>query len=322
MFLKIDLKIFINKFTQVAKLVDAPGLGSGEFFMQVRVLFCVMSLIISFSIQSFMKMTHKLTGLPYGTVLKYPKSPMRLLLKLSAKQKNIYKQKNRIFSLELGRSLPKRVVWQVSVPFFKNHTVLQKTVKSCSWSVFRSAFFGKMWLLNNASVVPGIVWPTKSQKSLIAKMKAMKALRLSIGSLKTGKFIKHLQKVYSHSFSKARNSSFWDMASSLECLKGSFFVKHGFFQTSACVKNMLRYNQKTSPGFPIGNSNTFVYPGDFNTFPEKSDFFAQTFSTGPLMQKNSVCANQPFLWLSNSFYNPYGALPKKKLSNRFKKKLV
>lgn len=269
-----------------------------------------------------MKITRKLTGLPYGTILKYPKSPMRLLLKLSAKQKNTYKQKNRIFSLELGRSLPKRVVWQLSVPFFKNHTVLEKILKSCSWSIFRSAFFGKMWLLNNASVVPGIVWPTKSQKSFIAKMKAMKALRLSLGYLKTGKFIKHLQKIYSHSFSKPWNSSLWDMASSLESLKGSFFVKHGFFQTPATVKNMLRSNHNSSPGFPIGNSKMFVYPGDFNTFPEKSEFFAQTFSMGPLMQNNSVCANPPFLWLSNSFYNPQRVFPKKKLSNRFKKKLV
>lgn len=268
-----------------------------------------------------MKNTRKLTGLPYGTVLKYPKNPMRLLLKLSTKQQNTYKQKNRVFSLELGRSLPKRVVWQVSVPFFKNHAVFEKILKSSSWSVFRSAFFGKMWLLNNASVVPGIVWPTKSQKSLIAKMKAVKALRLTLGSLKSGLFIKHLQKVYAQSFSAAHQSSLWKMASSLECLKASFFTKLGFFQTPASAKNMIRLNLGSGEGFHVGNSQMFVYPGDFNMLTKKSDFFAQIFSTGSGMHNHSVYANQPFLWLSHNFYNLRRVYPKKKNFDRFKKKV-
>lgn len=33
---------YVHTQTQMAKLADAPGLGSGEFFMQVQVLFCVL----------------------------------------------------------------------------------------------------------------------------------------------------------------------------------------------------------------------------------------------------------------------------------------
>lgn len=249
-----------------------------------------------------MKNIRKFTRIPYGTVLKNANSPMRLLKKLSYKQKKKYKQMNRLFSLELGRALPKRVIWQISTPFAQNSEMLGKIQKTNSWSMFRSAFFGKMWLLNNASAVPGVVWPTKSKKFLVAKMKAFKAFSLSTGGLNQKFLVKNLQKAYAQSFHSSNQSFLWKMASSFDSLQSSFFLKTGFFGTFTATGDALRFKKILFNGSIHLKEKSFMYPGDLSFFPEKSNFFAQAFSQGPLSSKKPIYATKPFLWLCTNFY--------------------
>lgn len=277
-----------------------------------------------------MKNIRKLSPVPYGTVLKHYNTTWNFLNKLSLKQKVKFKQKNRLFSLELGRSLPKRVIWQVALA--KDANLLfsksqlngagELTTPSYSWSVFRSALFGKMWLLNNASAVPGIVWPTKSKKLLLAKMKAFKALSLSAGKLKTSFLIKNLQKVYADSFLNKTESTLWKMASSLDSLKNTFYYKAGLFPTIPTAYQKVRSGNVLLNGFSHKKNHSFAYPGDFNTMKETNRFFADLFSVGKTHLSTSLYAIKPFLWLS-SFYKPISHSPKNKksLSNNKKTRI-
>lgn len=260
-----------------------------------------------------MKKLQKYTPFPYGTSLKYFNSPLHFLLKLSPKQKMKFKQKNKLFSLELGKSLHKRLLWQSSQKVNTGFSCL-----GTSWSVFTAAFFGKMWLLNNAAVVPGVVWPSKSKKIMLAKMKAFKALRLNFGNLKSSFLTKNLQKLYSTSFASQTAHSLWHMAGGLEFLKYNLFYKTGFYPSvSVSIQKNLSGEIKHN-GLISGKAKSFFYPGDFNEMKTSFSFLQTLFSFGKKQSYSSMYANKPFLWL-NSFYT-FSLLNQSQKNKVFRKK--
>lgn len=270
-----------------------------------------------------MKNIRKFTPFPYGVINKHSHTSWRFLNKFTPNQKSKFKQKNRLFSLELGRSLPKRVIWQTALAknanlgnIINNHNkpITLKLNPNYSWRVFTSAFFGKIWLLNNPSAVPGIAWPTKSKKILLAKIKAFKALSLSAGKLKTAFIIKNLQKFYKNSFSVQSISTLWHMAGSFDCLKNTFFYKLGFFASVQSAFHKTRSNTVLFNGFSNNQSLNFVYPGDFVTITEKS-IFTELFSFGKKTNYSSIYTVKPFLWLS-TFYKPMSKYNKQKVYNK------
>lgn len=363
-------------------MVDALGLGSNDYVVQVQVLFCVEKNICSFLISSnFCKMKYsnirKYKIFPYAAVQKKGNIQWNPLAKLSYNRKRFFKNKSRFFSMEYGRSLSKRILWQIAVPepnpflqqnfifneepcvpctqdakqkkmkrtqkkvhtkeynlkfqsifpkkkgfqaypqktklisvYYRN-TVLPNHPFSQTWVTFRSIFFGKMWVLNNPSLVPGVVRPVKSKKILLAKLRAFKGLTHLVGNSNQKVLVKFLNKLWNLSPKTA--TSLWSIASGLESLKTAVLIKSGFLLTIPAVfDNLSRGAIFINGEGPLGSSQkslSFSYPGDILKMNNKLE---KLFIYGPTTKKTETEKNviysiyliKPFLWLS-SFYN-YG----------------
>lgn len=317
-------------------------------FMQVQVLFYVDFFICSINISYvifLMKSAtsfHKYKLFPYATTMKKPTQQWNHLLKLSPQKKRLFKSKARFFSMEFGRSLPKRIFWQIAQTGFKkdnsfltnsfqipqtrfkkdkNNTLLPKvstfTKFSHSWSVFRSLFFGKMWMLNNPALVPGVVWPVKSKKIRMAKMRAFKALCHLTGKGNLSFVVSQAQKLWAST--NRTKPSLWFLASSMDSLKANYLMKSGFVPTIYTGHHWVSYGNILHNGFLDKKSMRFYYPGDFVQITKENSLTA-FFNSGPryqslpTSQKNgvSVYSTTAFLWLSPFF--------QKKISPFFKTK--
>jgi hypothetical protein len=291
---------------------------------------------------------------PFATTMKKPTQQWNYLLKLSAQKKRLFKSKTRFFSMEFGRSLPKRVFWQIAQSSLKENNNLYAnnlqttqyktngnalsnvsllTKFSHNWTVFRSLFFGKMWMLNNPALVPGVVWPVKSKKILVAKMRAFKALSHLTGKGNLSFVVRNAQKLWtSKSYTKP---SLWFLASSLDSLKANYLLKNGFVPTVQTAHHWISYGKILYNGFLDKKSMRFYYPGDFIQVTKENSLNA-FFNSGPRFQslstskKNgiSIYTKNAFLWVSpffktkkSSFFmdkkNKHTHVPKK-LKNNFK----
>ncbi len=268
---------------------------------------------------------------PYATTIKKPTQQWNHLLKLSPQKKRLFKNKTRLFSMEFGRSLSKRIFWQIAQTGFKennnfltNFLFLQKQNNeytkptlpgltelakfSQNWTIFRSLFFGKMWMLNNPSLVPGVVWPVKSKKILIAKMRAFKTLCHLTGKGNLSFVVRNAQKLWT----SANNTkpSLWFLASSMDSLKANYLMKSGFVPTIQTGHHWISYGNVLLNGFVHKKSMSFYYPGDFIQVT-KGNIFSTLFNSGPRYQSlsiskkntNSIYSTKTFIWVSPFFKN-------------------
>lgn len=286
----------------------------------------------------------KFKKFPYGTPQKRKFfQPWNPLVKLSKDLKKLTQKKARFFSLELGRSLPKRILWQVALPSF---SIEKKAGSSLvylpsSWTLFRSLFFGRMWMLNNPSLVPGVTWPVKSKKFLLAKMRAFQTLSHLIGKGKKSFFLKNFMKLWN--LSSPTLPFLWSFARSLDSLKSSVCVQSGMFSNLPESFQQLASLKVQLNGWTLHKSQRFQYVADFWTkhplefilkwkaspileVPFHKSFFGKLFISGPSFaheKKNTLVPNlnkkdsfsrekektsylsmysvKPFIWLA-SFY--------------------
>jgi hypothetical protein len=310
----------------------------------------------------------KYKAFPYAVVQKKGNQQWNPLTKLSYNRKRFFKNKSRFFSMEYGRSLSKRILWQIAVPqpnsflqknfrFYEDAKLnkikkMQKKVHtkeynlklqssfpkkkgfetypqktkilrsvfytnrvlhpfSQTWVTFRSIFFGKMWVLNNPSLVPGVVRPVKSKKMLLAKLRAFKGLTRLVGNSNKKVLVKFLNKLWN--LSPKTTPSLWSVASGLESLKTAVLIKSGFlFTIPAAFDNLSRGAIFVNGEGPLESSKkslSLSYPGDVFKMNNKLE---KLFIYGPTTKKteteknvmNSIYLVKPFLWLF-SFYN-YG----------------
>jgi hypothetical protein len=325
----------------MAKLVDALGLGSNNHIVQVQVLFCVIFLFLcSFylCLSVFMK-SHfiaKFKSYPLATSQKKAEQPWNSLLKLSQARKRFYKNQGRFFPMELNRSVSKRIFWQMAIPIplhlyqmkpmAPGHMRFVKNlVFNHPWSVFRSLFFGKMWMLNHPSLVPGMIWPTKSKKVLLAKMRAFKALCQLVGKARKRFIMKHFQK--SSALSGSTQPMIWSFASSLDCLGPNFLLKCGYYPTLSPAIQSVSHSQWMLNGFLSSKRLNFVYVGDFfqmtpHTMKLPSLMFSNLFtlhSGKHLCSQKGQCffKTKPVFWLSSFFMDPVKQISEKKSVKQF-----
>lgn len=346
----------------MAKLVDALGLGSNEFIhagsspvLRKQVIIC--SFIFSlYTTEMKHFYTNKNKAFPFATSQKKAVYQQWNIMP-KPKVKKVYKYKSRFFSMEFGRSFSKRILWQIAVskPSFniqdsfyyttntkigdtvstKNNMEMksflgQKTISldkkiqpyQQSWKAFRTVLFGKMWMLYDPSLVPGITWPVKHKKILLTKMRAYKALSQLVGKPQKKYLTTQLQKFAS--ISNQTTPILWSIAGGLESQKTSVLVKSNFVCTLPAASHSITKGDFNLNGQTLQKSLGFSYAGDIlfsNIMAENpsvnnagnqetfSSFFSKVFSYGPLkstsfpIPKNII---RPFLWLS-SFYN-YGKI--------------
>lgn len=267
---------------------------------------------------------------PYATTMKKPTQQWNHLLKLSPQKKRLFKNKTRFFSMEFGRSLSKRIFWQIAQTGFKeNNNFLANFLFSKkhnsntnptlpgftelakfnqNWTVFRSLFFGKMWMLNNPSLVPGVVWPVKSKKILIAKMRAFKTLCHLTGKGNLSFVVRNAQKLWTST--NNTKPSLWFLASSMDSLKANYLMKSGFVPTIQTGHHWISYGNVLLNGFVHKKNRSFYYPGDFIQVA-KGNIFSTLFNTGPRFQSlsiskkniNSIYTAKAFFWVSPFFKN-------------------
>lgn len=283
---------------------------------------------------------------PYATTVKKPTQQWNHLLKLSAQKKRFFKNKTRFFSMEFGRSLPKRLFWQIAQTPFDEKNLGLGTVNSFqtkssfpqffthprfagfekfqhNWTIFRSLFFGKMWMLNNPSLVPGVVWPVKSKKILVAKMRAFKALCHLTGKGNLSFILRNTQKLWAST--NNTKPSLWCVASGLDSLKANSLMKTGFVPTFQTGFHWISYGKVSMNGFVDKKGLSFYYPGDFIQISKKT-VFSSLFNSGPRFQSlaiskkntNSIYTAKTFLWLSSFFKSrkfPFLAQKKLKYTN-------
>nr|YP_009944749.1 ribosomal protein S4 [Ankistrodesmus falcatus]QMS48918.1 ribosomal protein S4 [Ankistrodesmus falcatus] len=179
-----------------------------------------------------------------------------------------------------------------------------------------------MWMLYDPSLVPGITWPVKHKKMLLAKMRAYKALSQLMGKPQKKYLATNLQKFAS--ISNQTTPILWSIAGGLESQKTSVLVKSNFVCTLPAASYSISIGNFTVNGQTMQKSLGFNYAGDilsYNVMANNdsenlagkkqsfSSFFSKVFSYGPLKSTGSpipMNAVQPFLWLS-SFYN-YGKI--------------
>jgi hypothetical protein len=270
----------------------------------------------------------KLKRFPLATSQKKATQLWSSLLKLSVQRKRFYKNQMRFFSIEFGMSLPKRLFWQMAIPqtfqisqfgafkktqFKKTFSGFLQKTKSLGqpWNVFRSLFFGKMWILNHPSLVPGIVWPTKSKKMGLAKMRALKALFHLTGKEQKKFLFDNFQKIWS--LSHQTKPMLWTFASSLESLRTHFLLKSGWVGTVPAAFQFLTHNKGTWNGFCSQKAFGFAYLGDFVQLSQKNPIVFDSFLSelltygwtkqGSLNPQTPMHQMKPFLWLFDFFKN-------------------
>lgn len=291
--------------------------------------------------------TRKNKIFPLATTQKKPTNqPWNYLPKKNSKK--LFKQKSRFFSMEFGRSFSKRILWQIAVShsFINNPNALsttkiqQKTWKTIfpgnldysqaqisktllldkkfgpyqqSWKAFRTILFGKMWMLYDPSLVPGIAWPVKQKKILLAKMRAFKALSMLVGKPPLKYLTQNLQKC--SQISGQTTPILWSITGGLDCFKANVLVKSNFMGTFQAGNHSMSNNNFSVNGISQQKSLGFNYAGDIISYnsthlSEKSlqnprYFFGNIFKYGPMKKTSKTTAAnalKPFIWLS-SFYN-------------------
>jgi hypothetical protein len=281
----------------MAKLVDALGLGSNEFIRAGSSP--VLRKITYFYSKKLMKSLYlrQKKAFPLATSLKKANQQWNPMRTLSKAEKKLFKNKFSFFSMEYGRSLPKRLLWQIAIAkpgtnpgevdsgvthesfSFSNGVAAEVNLKQKknsrpgppvtpfqqNWAVFRFVFFGKMWMLNNPSLVPGLVWPVKRKKTVLAKLRAWKAMSQLVGQSNLHFLKQNLQKLWnlpSHLI-----PSLWSLASGLDSLKTNLVLKSGLAGNLPSAYHLVSRGHYFLNGLPCKKSLGFNYPGDVISLP-------------------------------------------------------
>lgn len=265
---------------------------------------------------------------PLATSQKKPWQQWSSLLKLSKTRQRFYKNQTRFFSMEYGRSLTKRLFWQMIFPTHFQKENIKKTLHSqesiflksetfeYSWNVFRTGLFGKMWILNNPSLVPGVVWPAKSKKILLAKMRAFKALSHLTGNIQQKRMLSLFRKFYD--LSMQTTPFLWSVARNLDSLRFNFVLKSGFVSTLPSARHSVNSAKWLWNGTIPFKTIGFTYPGDFvqNCAKSSQDYtkvFSELFCTGPSTMNSkatqgtmvSLYKLKPFFWCTSFFHTSH-----------------
>lgn len=313
----------------------------------------------------------KFKAFPYAVVQKQALQQWNPLMKLSSERKRFYKKKSLFFSIEYGRSLNKRILWQVATPAFinspfvpaqnvakdlkiqgrrflnlkgiqankPNHVYKMKSLKPSSsfqysWSLFRSLFFGKIWILNNPSLVPGVLWLTKSKKAQVAKMRAFAAVSDFVGKVNRRTLLQKMHKLWVGPLCFQTKPRIWSLVSGFDSLKSTVLLKSGFVPTTLIGSSFLLSEKASLNGFVPQKHAGYVYPGDFfsvhpvNGLLSLSKTLGQIFSYGPgkkvsVFEKAywySIYTMKPFIWLAGFYtYGKSRCYKKKKSIKKYKK---
>ena len=259
------------------------------------------------------KILHKKKAFPLATHLKKTDQQWDLGRKLSFKEKRLFKNKIKFYSMEYGRSLSKKLLWEIATVSSRNDEHIsqlfsfspQKTEKKGtnledsipqriapfqqSWTLFRSIFFGKMWSLNNPSLVPGLVWPIKSKKTYLAKLRAWKALSQLTGKTNLKYLKNNLQMLWN--LPTHLVPSRWSLAAGLDSIKTSTLLKSGWVVTHPTAFNEISCGHYSLNGVRSNKSLGFNYPGDFFSM----SFLESIPKTNmPIMENMSTQKSSPF----------------------------
>ena len=206
-----------------------------------------------------------------GANLKQTRQQGSPLRKLTLKQKGFSRKTQRVFSLEYGKYLQKRILWKIvstNNPISFPKTLLTK------FKTFHSKILSKKWLLDNMTLAPGVVWPLKNKKYLVAKMRAFKTLSHLVQARNLKVLIQTIQKLWNL---QATKPSVWTVASGVDSLKAHVFLKSGLIPTGAAAQTVRPLSKTLSL-----RKQTFVYPGDFCSFDSNPAFlWSLLFSSGP-----------------------------------------
>jgi hypothetical protein len=229
---------------------------------------------------------------PLATSLKKANQQWNPMRTLSKAEKKLFKNKFNFFSMEYGRSLPKRLLWQIAIAkpganpgevnsgvtqesfAFSNGVLAKVNLKEKknshmgppvtpfqqTWAVFRYVFFGKMWMLNNPSLVPGLVWPVKRKKTLLAKLRAWKAMSQLVGQSNLHFLKQNLQKLWN--LPSHLVPSLWSLASGLDSIKTNLVLKSGLVGNLPSAYHLVSRGHYFLNGLPSKKSLGFNYPGD------------------------------------------------------------
>lgn len=210
------------------------------------------------------------------------------MLKVRGQRQRFFKNKHRLFSVDYGRSVPKRLFWQVSLRTNKvqwQHTSqLQRP-----WFVFRYSLLNKPWILSNPSLVPGMVWPVKRKKYLLCQLRAWKGLCHLLGKGSQQRILARLQKLWA--LQPIGQPSLWNVAAGLESSKTTFLLKGGFVGTLPCAFHQMNHKHVRFNGFATNKALGFVYPGDWLQTDPGS--FFRMLNGGPLQQAYTWTNKQP-----------------------------
>jgi hypothetical protein len=246
---------------------------------------------------------------PYAHPYKKAGQMWSPLLKMSKARKRMFNHRNRFFSMEYRRSLPKRLFWQMTLPTLHPSTsTAGSLVMQHPWPTFRALFFGKMWMLKNPSLVPGVVWPVKSKKYLLAKIHASQALTHLVGKASQKWMKKVLQKLWA--LSSPTRSSLWLVAGGLDTLMNNFLLKSGVVNSLPSAYHLLTYKKLKTNGFTSNQKLAFAYPGDLIQWKD-SFYLSKVLNGGPekqaFQQQNyhptSVHGLKVFGWLRPFYQN-------------------
>lgn len=208
------------------------------------------------------------------------------------------------------------------------------------FKTFHAMVLTKKWQFDNASIVPGMVWPLKSKRVLVAKMRAFKTLSHLIQARNLKQVIQMLQKLWNSQ--NITKPSVWSLVGGIDSLKNQVLLKSGLVASVGAVRQhpkAFAFN-----GSESNKKHMFYYPGDLIcSQSQPSEIFGELFSTGPktvfvknakrnlgLGRKNfrtsrypcSIYSNKPFQWLANFYQNGYlfkksPKLTKQRLKKRF-----
>ena len=254
--------------------------------------------------------TQKRRLFPMAVIQKKPFQPWNPLAKLSKTYKRLYKSKGRFFSLEYGRSLSKRILWQVAIPLSLQNPQ--------PWSLFKTMLVGKLWVFNNPSLVPGVVWPVKSKKRLVTQLRALKALGHLVGKKHQRFLFKMVQKC--HHLANPTLPFLWSMVVGLDALKTSVLLKTAWVSTlpisfKQFSSGEIQMNGKKHQN-RLGKNLHFSYLADWFqsmhlfALKPRANLFGNLFSTGGARKVSSqadlgvyysMYRNKPFVWLKD-FY--------------------
>lgn len=215
------------------------------------------------------------------------------LRKLSRPNKRIFRGRNRLFSIDSSRPLPKEIFLkivhslervnvslkdryitsfksEINLPpqckkfNFLSYHLVNSLRKTYSWNIFRYIFLKKMWILSNPSLVPGIARPFRFKKMNIIKIRALKGLTHLIGSCNL-QFIFFLVKK-SWNMPNQVVPFFWNLPRTVDSLKSNVFLKLGLVHTIPITRELISRQKVYFNGFVNTKVQHFVYPGDYLRF--------------------------------------------------------